>query len=315
MSLFPKSPEVYLTDIPRGKNSKVFVVDPVNGSDSNTGEKFEFPLLTISAALAKCTGDRHDTVLVIGGDTAVLETAAVNWNKDYTHLIGLCAPTHVSQRARIVCNATDLSPFFTLSAKGCLIRNVIFWQGQDDVHSLVCVSVTGPRNVFDNVHFAGGGHATQAIDGGASLLLNGGSENRFIHCTIGIDTISDGTGMAGLVVAATGGAARNLFEHCTFRMYAGHAGAIFVELLGNSGLDRDLTFKDCIFLNLSSTAMTQAFAVAAGFDPANKRVLLKDCALIGATDWDGNDRGILYLNNGTITGGGNAGLFAASAAA
>jgi hypothetical protein len=60
--------------------------------------------------------------------------------------------------------------------------------------------------------------------------------------------------------------------------------------------------------------MTSAFGVAAGFDPANKRVLLRDCALIGATDWDSADRGILFLNNGTLTGGGNAGTFVVSAA-
>jgi hypothetical protein len=90
---------------------------------------------------------------------------------------------------------------------------------------------------------------------------------------------------------------------------------MFVELLGNGGIDRYQIFENCVFVNLSGTAMTSGFVVAAGFDPANKRVLLKDCALIGAGDWDANDRGILYLNSGTITGGGNAGLFAVSTAA
>jgi hypothetical protein len=98
-------------------------------------------------------------------------------------------------------------------------------------------------------------------------------------------------------------------------MQAGHAGSMFVELLGNAGIDRYQIFENCVFVNLSGTAMTSGFVVAAGFDPANKRVLLKDCALIGAGDWDANDRGILYLNSGTITGGGNAGLFAVSTAA
>lgn len=304
-----------LSGIPRGPLSKVYFVDPVNGSDSNVGTSFKSPLALVSTAYGKCVTGRHDVVILLAGTSACNETAAITWSKNLTHLIGLGAPSHVAQRTRIVANATGLSPFITISGYGCIFKNLYIWQGQDDAASLINVSVTGNRNYFENVHFAGGGHATQAVDGGMSLQISGGSENRFVDCTIGIDTISDGTGMAGLVVAATGGAARNKFEGCMFRMYAGHAGAIFVELLGNSGLDRDLTFVNCIFENLSGTAMTSAFAVAAGFDPANKRVLLKDCALIGATDWDSNDRGILYLNSGTITGGGNAGLFAVSTAA
>jgi len=42
----------------------------------------------------------------------------------------------------------------------------------------------------------------------------------------------------GAVYAATGAPARNYFRDCLFNAYAGHANAIFVELLGNSGLDR-----------------------------------------------------------------------------
>ena len=57
-----------------------------------------------------------------------------------------------------------------------------------------------------------------------------GSENLFERCTIGVDTVTTGTGMAGLVFAATGGAARNVFRDCLFTLYAGHAGTIFVEL-------------------------------------------------------------------------------------
>lgn len=301
-----------LTGIPRGPKSHIYFVDPVNGSDLNVGTNFLQPLATVSAAYAKCVTGQHDTVLVLAATSAVNESAAITWSKNLTHLIGMGANTHAAQRTRISCNATGLSPFITFSGYGNIFRNLYLWQGQNDAASLINASITGNRNEFSGVHFAGGGHAAQAIDGGASLLINGGSENKFTDCTVGVDTVDAATGMAGLVYAATGGAARNVFKSCRFTLQAGAAGAIFVELLGNSGLDRYQVFEDCEFINLSGTAMTQAFAVAAGFDPANKRVLLKNCALIGATDWDAANRGILYLNNGTITGGGNAGLFAVS---
>lgn len=298
-------------------------VDPVNGSASNDGlapvadNAGHGPLATVGAAYAKTAAGHHDVVALIEGDTASVESAAVTWSNDYTHLIGFCSPVRQGQRARItqLSALTGASPFFTVSANGCVFANVRIWQGVNDATSLINVSVTGDRNTFYNVDFAGGGHATQAVDGGASLQINGAEENLFDGCAIGIDTISWATGMAGLVFAATGGAARNVWRDCLFNAYAGHANAIFVEFLGNSGVDRYQLFDRCLFQNLSATAMTSAFAVPAALaSPANKRVLLRDCALIGATDWDGSDRGFLYLSNGTITGGGNAGLFVVSAA-
>lgn len=311
-SLYPKAILEYLSlqGIPRSKNSNVYVVDGANGLDTNGGDRWSSPLKTVSAAYAKCVTGQNDVILVVASTSAVNEAAAITWSKNLTHLVGLGSPVHAGQRTRIACNATGLSPFLTISGYGCIFRNLYIWQGQDDAASLINVSVTGQRNYFENIHFAGGGHASQAIDGGASVLISGGSENRFVDCTFGVDTVNSGTGMAALVYAASGEAARNLFQKCRFTLQAGHAGAIFVELLGNSGIDRYQLFEDCIFVNLSGTAMTSAFAVAAGFDPANKRVLLRNCALIGATDWDSANRNILYLNNGTITGGGNAGLFA-----
>lgn len=318
MSLYPKALTEYLAiiGIPKGKYSNVYVVDPANGSDSNTGLSIGNPLASIEAAYAKCVANQHDVVVYIAGSSGNNLAAAMTWSKNYTHLIGLCAQSRVGQRARIfqTSTLTGASPLINVTATGCIFRDLYIFQGVNDATSLVNVQVTGGRNYFKNVHFAGGGHAAQAIDGGASLLINGGSENLFEDCVIGADTIDAATGMAGLVFAATGGAARNMFKNCLFSLQAGHAAARFVEVLGNSGIDRYQIFENCLFANLSGTAMTSAFVVAAGFDPANKRLLLKDCALIGATDWESSDRGALYLNSGTITGGGNAGLMVVAAA-
>lgn len=286
------------------------------GSDSNSGLTPDDALKTVTAGYAKLRDGYNDVLAVLASTSAINEAAAITWSKNLAHMVGFGAPTHAAQRTRIVCNAAgaSMSPFITVSGYGCIFANLNIWQGQANASTLINVSVTGSRNYFRNVHFAGGGHATQAVDGGASLHINGGSENLFELCTIGVDTIAAGTGMAGLVYAATGGAARNVFRNCLFTLYAGHAGAIFVEALGNSGLDRYHIFERCRFINLSGTAMTQAFAIAAGFDPSNKRFLLIDCELIGATDYDAADRGMIYLNGQTRTGGGNSGILLVSAA-
>lgn len=291
---------------PRLGVGKIFWLNPSHAlaNDSNSGEDPEAPCLTLAGAYAKLTANQHDTLVYVAGASSITLTAALVWAKSYTHFVGVTAPTMVGQRARIfqLSSLTGASPLIDITGSGCIFQNLYIFQGVADATSLINVRVTGSRNYFSNVHFAGGGHATQAIDGGASLVISGGSENLFEDCTIGVDTIDAATGMAGLVYASTGGAARNIFRRCHFTLQAGNAGAIFVELLGNSGLDRYQIFDGCLFTNLSGTALTQAFAIAAGFDPANKRLLLKDCTLIGAPKWDNADRGAIYGNMNAFTG-------------
>jgi hypothetical protein len=287
-----------------GPVGDVYYLDPANGDDDNSGTSPASAVQSMETAYDLLTGNQNDVLVYIAGATSLTLQEALVWNKSYTHFVGYCAPTRVAQRARIfqLASLTAASPLITISGSGCMFENFYVFQGVDDATSLINVSVSGSRNYFKNVHFAGGGHATQAIDGGASLRISGGSENTFVDCTIGVDTIAAGNGMAGLVFAATGGAARNRFIDCDFTLWAGNAGAIFVEVLGNSGLDRYQIFKNCTFSNLSSTALTQAFAIAADFDPANKRLLLKDCTLIGAPKWDNADRGAVYGNMNAVTG-------------
>jgi hypothetical protein len=289
-----------------------FYVDGTNGSDANTGLTWTAPLKTITAALALTTTGKNDVVCVLAAAAGTAELAAIDWHHNLTHLIGLGAPTGIAARTRIIAGAVDLSPFFTVSGYGCIFSNLTFWQGQDDVHSLVNVSVTGNRNYFNRVHFAGGGHVTQAIDGGASLLVNGGSENVFERCTIGVDTVTAATGMSALLF--DGAASRNTFDNCVFQLYAGHAGVKLVEVVDNDGIGRWNIFKDCLFVNDCRTyTMTEVFTIPASMTAETNYIILKNSFCLGATDWDTNDRGVLYLANGTSVGGGNAGLLVVAA--
>jgi hypothetical protein len=304
-----------MTGVPFCKDSKYYIVDARNGSDSNDGLTPATALAGIEEAEDRCVANRHDTVFIIGTGTAINMSAAMTWDKDYTHIIGICAPTHAAQRARIAyeTGTTAASPLITISASGCIFKNFYVFHGIASATNLINVYVTGGRNYFENVHFAGGGHATQAVDGGASLMLDTEAceENLFKHCTIGVDTIAAATGMAGMRL--DGACHRNVFEDCKFTLYAGNAGAIFVEVVDSTGIDRYTNFERCRFLNTSATAMTEAFAIPAMGAP--RRIYLCDCSLHGATDWDSNDRGVLFQNNGTITVGGNAGTMLTTVAA
>jgi len=306
MGLFPKVTRTFELNLPVGPYSNVYYVDAANGSDSHDGLRPEKPLLTILAAYNKCTAGQHDVVAVIAGSSNTL-SAALNWEKDYTHLVGLCAPTRVAQRARIfqLSTLTGASPLLTISATGCIFKDFYIYQGVGDASSLINVSVTGGRNYFENVHFAGGGHATQAINGGASLKLDAAEENTFVNCTIGIDTVDAATGMVGILFDAE--AHRNTFKDCVVRIRAGNAGAAFVEVADATGIDRDTIFDNCIFLNNSATALTSGFVMPAGMG-APRKLLLKDCMILGTTKLDANDRGVLFGNMNDVTGADTSGV-------
>lgn len=295
-----------LPGLPFSMNQKIYFVDPANGSDGNDGRTPENALAGLEAAYAKCVANQHDIVFYIAGSSGNNLAAALTWAKNYTHLIGLCAPTEVAQRARIfqTSTLTGASPLLTISASGCIFKNFYIFQGVDDATSLINVSVTGGRNYFENVHFAGGGHATQAVDGGASLKLDGAEENTFVRCTIGVDTIDAATGMMGILF--DGEAHRNLFRECTVRIRAGNGGAGFVEVADATGIDRDNTFIDCLFLNNSGTDLTSGFVIPAGMG-APRKILLKDCMILGTAKLDANDRGVLFGNMNAVTGADGSG--------
>lgn len=284
MGLFPPNAEIALANIPRSTKSKVFVVDPANGSDSNPGLKFEAPLASVAAAYAKCTADQHDVVLFVAGPTADQPTASITWAKNFTHLIGLSGDLPgVGQRCRIVGNATvDLTPVITWSASGCIVRNIQVFNGKDHNSDSGAVIVSGSRNVFENVFIAGMAHATPAARAGSYSLTLSGAENIFSDCSIGLDTIVRGAANAELVVDGAS-AARNIFRRCRFLSASETAGKFLVTI---ANMDRWIEFEDCIFQNFSvnwAVSLTDAFNVTAA--ATHQIVLRGQNQLVGVTGW------------------------------
>jgi len=293
-----------MAGVPFSEKSKYYFVDPVNGSDNNTGLSVDKALATLSAAEDKCVANQHDTVFYIAGSSGINMSAALTWDKNFTHLVGICAPTHAAQRSRLfqLSTLTGASPLLNITASGCIFKNFYIFQGVDDNTSLINVQVTGGRNYFENVHFAGGGHATQAINGGASLKLNGAEENKFVNCTIGVDTIAAATGMVGILFDDS--AQRNVFEGCHISMMAGHTGAAWVEVVDGTGIDRYNIFDNCLFTNCNyaNYAMASGFVIPVVAANRPARIILKDCLGYGASKWDANDRGVLMGNMDAVTG-------------
>lgn len=297
-----------------GPVGKSVYLDPANGDDGFDGLSAETAKVTFQAAYDLLTANKNDVLYLIGNESGLTLPAAITWSKDYTHMIGICAPVGAAKRARIfqLSTLTGVDPLINITASGCMFKNFYVFHGVDDATSKVCVQVTGERNYFENVHFAGIGHATMDVAGAASLKLDGASECKFVGCQIGLDTIARGANSTELWI--DGAATRNVFEGCEIYSYISNAGHANVTLEDGTAIDRYLTFKDCIFSTDSTNqavTQTQMFNLKAAI--VQGKIVVKDCMLItdgasGSGVWDNNTRGIMHSNAGTPTAAAAGGI-------
>ncbi len=291
--------------IAAGNEAKFFFVDGANGAAGNTGLDPFHALATVTQAYAKTVDKRGDVIYLLNdGNTSGTsrDAAALVWAKDNTHLVGLCAPTMLSQRARISPPTTATSiitPQLTVSGNGNIFANVSFFEGtSEDSVASVGVSVTGSRNYFNNVAIMNMGDATNGHSGdetgSAHLLITGGEENTFENCYIGLDTANRSAANASVRLRSA--ATRNIFKGCFFPMQADAATPIFIDANASGAIDRWTWFKDCMFHNgINSTATTVAL-VASVHASAGGSIILQDCANLGATEWETTASANVYLN-------------------
>lgn len=284
----------------------IIYVDPINGSDSAgslNGDGYK----TLGAAYAAAADNNHDVIIIrpngagTGEPYATVETAAITWSKNLTHLIGNVAPTPLSSRARVSTATAGLSPFITISGQGNSFHNVQFYSAA--ATNLLNVRVSGNRNFFENVHFANANAVAFDTATSADLELYGAQENYFVNCTIGADTITKTTGANLKITLGADTVARNTFDGCIFPLMA-DADAPFVIKQGDSvGMDRWNMFRRCEFINAtSSTSTTQTDAISMHATPGGMLVL-HDCMKIGFTGWANNLTNVYVLgfsNNATI---------------
>ena len=278
MGLFPKNLNEYVASlgIPRGPLSKAYFVDPVNGSDSNPGTTWQAPLLSIEAAYALCTGDRHDTVLFLAGDTANNPAAAITWAKDYTHLIGVgCDLPGLGQRCRVVTTAAvGVSPVITFSASGCIVKNMQFNQEKATGTASGVAVVTGLRNYFENVFFMAPTSATAA----SYSLKVSGSENVFKRCTVGQYTNFRSEASYGLWLFGAATCLRNKFIECEFLSWQGGAGSPHAHVYVDAAVavvPWVIWFEDCFFGCNYSGGTIQTQAIDDNSTSAGHQIILR----------------------------------------
>lgn len=283
---------------------KVWHVRPSGGSDYNPGDSPTMAFKTLAKALSAATANQNDIVLLYAesntaASTTDYQSATLDWNKDLVHLIGVGAPTAVSQRARIAnTSGANISPVMTFSADGCIVANVQIVNGDNNAAALLAAKVTGQRNYFKGVHFAGiVGGTTQSAAGAADLMIDGGAENVFDGCTIGVDTIARDADATGILFDSN--ATRNLFRDCLIQAYLSANGYAHATIADGTGIDRWQIFKNCLFLAKSTNkTITQSVVFTVPTISQGAVVLMDSYAFSdgGAVAWSAA-KGIVWNNS------------------
>lgn len=305
-----------------GTTGKIYYCDPVNGLDTNNGQlaatvpgTSQGPVQTLLAGYNLLRSGFNDVLVLIGNGQASgsARITSFTWSKNAAHLMGVCAPSAVSQRARIANPTTAglviTANFFTVSGNGCLFANLSWFQGagagQTGIAAAICMTITGSRNAFINCDFEGMGDTTASADAGSRniLISGGGQENFFKHCNIGLDTVQRTNANASVEIA--GGGPRNIFEDCTF-LFDSSDGLQYALLGANAAaLDRWIGFKGCNFINSvgsGSTAIAQLFHLVAAV--GGIAYLDANCGWAGVTAvGDATTKGLTYAAGGTATNG------------
>jgi len=212
---------------------------------------------SVTDAYARLTSGRGDTIHLT--PEAHTLAASLTWAYSNSKLLGQSPAGMFAHRSRIGMSTT-FSPMITVSGSNNLFQN-IYTQHGTAATDYIGWTISGHRNVFDHVHFAGpmnaaqGGHASYI---GVNVT---GSENYFKHCVFGSKSIGRDEVTPNLKIA--GG--DNIFEDCLFVLQLTDTDPIFV-LVDNS-TTVNAWFKGCQFFAFSpnqAAAMAVAFAFSAG---------------------------------------------------
>jgi len=271
-----------------------FFVSPNDSNNNGSGISPEEATSSICSAYVKCTTGAGDGIIVFSQGTALSQTnnpmvQEIDWSKHGITVVGACAPTRFGKRARVGSGAglggDTLAYLITLSGNNNAFYNIQFVNEGDSTSAYGCVKVTGERNYFENCEFFNVGAAVAADTLVHSLQLHTASENTFVRCAIGTDTI-DRT-VAALVgeLWISGACGKNIFEDCYFEIRTNDVDHGLVKMISTTSLNGTLFFDNCKFVALYANVGIQALTTLfVGATPATGVIMMHDCSIAGWAD-------------------------------
>jgi hypothetical protein len=240
-----------------------FWVDPVNGSDGNTGGPQD-PYATLTQALTVAVSGNNDVIYLNG---TYNPTATVAWNKNNTHLVGLDVDVWSAATISVANTAATsgaFSPLVNVTGTNCIFMNITAVSGIAQAATQVCWAEAGGQNAYINCSFNQVGNATAAAQAGNRALTLASTNNLFRDCVIGSDAVVRATNANSTVTfLATSGSSK--FINCFFPMWSSVAGNTHVNAAATT-MTGTTVFDNCQFANNTQgagfTSLTVAFSVS-----------------------------------------------------
>jgi hypothetical protein len=290
-------------------------VDPTSGLAANSGLAPGSAKATMLEAYNLCTSGAGDGIVLMSAGTTAAGTtsymsAVLDWSKHGITVIGLASGNRMYGRARIANTTTVLTLAYLIKVSGNNNRfvNVNMFNGGSDVAALGCLWVTGHRNMFENCHFVGAGHATPAAEAGAyDLMVDGGQENTFERCTFGTDTIIRAAANGNIVF--DGGAWRTQFYDCDILAYSATSAKGAIKIIDATAFSGWQVFARCRFMAWKPNGIGSGLTSAViGVAPNSGQILIDCCSLAGWAAWDTLSAVTTYVGNSAAEASGGGGV-------
>jgi len=221
-----------------GKTFYVRGLAAAPGLDTHEGTDPEYPLLTIQAAIDKCSQRRHDYVFV--QDSYQEDVVSILCNKRNLHLIGLTEGNQMGGRALVDMQGVDAC--FKTYGTGGSLELAGFRMGSAGE---ACIEVA-EVSWFNHIHHCSFGHFLPAQDG---ILCEGANHTQswiVDHCHFSESLTRDGIRVEN--------PAWSMFNHNLFKVKAG----IGVHITGGTNLGAIL---GNVFVSLIADALVAGWAI------------------------------------------------------
>ena len=293
-----------------------YFVEPVTGSDGNSGKELKKPFLTFAKAYDACTSSAGDGICVLNKDTGTTSTntlyvaAELDWIKCGITVFGVCAPTMFGQRSRLA-NTTTVLTIPQIIHMSTAAHNNSFYNLQvanwgTNLAAVGAFKCEGNRNYFQNCHFVAAGAPAYVL----SDFELAGSNNTFVNCMFGTDTTQkSATEYANVLISGDGAnnAADNMFNDCIFLCYHNATSASCIVSAGATSVMGGHYFRRCMFIGCKGGA-TPALAIddIATLTATNAYYYCLGCAIYNISAWGGHSK--VYIENAATAASAGGGI-------
>lgn len=264
---------------PYGQGDRYYL-DPKSGSDTCLGKTPGTAVKTPEKAEGLMVADQNDILYFLGGDTAADLAAQLVWDKDYTHIMGICSPTRMDHACHITHSSAPTDGVIQFTGNGCTFSNfTLDHTGANTI--IINAEITGNDLTFENVHFKNGNStALKAVGTPKFVRLNGAENALFKKCTFGNLAIERTDGAAEVWIGP--GTCKQLeFDGCLWVIgldtETDHA---MIENEANADVGDIVLLDKPTFICLNATQAVAIVNTAA----ITGRIILRDPLLVNITD-------------------------------